>query len=160
MGDNPLGKIPTLVLDDGRVLYDSIVICEYLDALAGGAKLFPRDGDARWRALRRHALADGMLDTLILWRAELAKSEARRTPEWLATFDLKIRNALDTLEADAEALERTPFDIAHVTIGVALKYIDFRFGHLGWRNGRPKCSAWILQFEQRESAAKTAFVDA
>ena len=99
LSDNPLSKIPTLVLDDGRVLIDSLVICEYLDALAGGGRLFPAQGDARWDALARHALANGLLDILILWRNERDKPEARRTPEWLAAFSLKTEGALDRLQA-------------------------------------------------------------
>ena len=75
-------------------MFDSAVIREYLDGRYGTGNLFPQDPGERWLALRRHALADGTLDTLILWRAELAKPEARRTPEWLATFDLKIRRRI------------------------------------------------------------------
>ena len=68
--DNPLSKLPTLVLDDGTPLYDSVVICEYLDTLHDGPKLFPSDPKAKWTALRRHALGDGLLELLILWRNE------------------------------------------------------------------------------------------
>src|SRR3990167_7360243 len=70
MQDNPLSKIPTLVLADGTVLFDSAVICEYLDELAGGGLLFPRESTARWQALRWQAFGDGLLDALILWRNE------------------------------------------------------------------------------------------
>ena len=160
MADNPLGKIPTLILDDGRILYDSAVICEYLDRLGGGPALFPAHGDQRLTALRRHALGDGMLDTLILWRAELAKPQARQTPEWLATFALKIRNALDEIEADADALMQTPFDIGHVAIAVAMEYLDFRFAHLDWRKGHPQAAACSARYSQRESVQRTRFVDA
>jgi glutathione S-transferase len=73
--DNLLSKIPTLILDDGTVLYDSAVICEYLDSLHGGSKLFPPDGPARWTALRRQALGDGFLDLLILWRYERQRAQ-------------------------------------------------------------------------------------
>ena len=160
MRDNPLGKIPTLVLDDGQVLYDSAVICEYLDRLGRGPTLFPMDGEARWAALRRHALGDGMLDTLILWRAELAKPAARQTPEWIATFALKIRNALDLIEAGADELMQTPFTIGHVAIAVALEYLDFRFAHLEWRNAHPRAAAASARFALRDSVQKTRFIDA
>ena len=160
MHDNPLGKIPTLVLDDGQVLYDSAVICEYLDRLGQGPTLFPMDGEARWAALRRHALGNGMLDTLILWRAELAKPVARQTPEWLATFALKVRNALDVIEADADAMLRAPLAIGHVAIGVALDYLDFRFAHLAWRNGHPRGAELSAQFGARDSVRTTRFIDA
>jgi len=159
MRDNALGKIPTLILDDGQILYDSIVICEYLDNLHSGT-LFPPHGEARWTALRRHALGNGMLDTLLLWRSELAKPAVRQTPEWLTTFALKIRNALDVIEADADNLARSPFGIGHIGIGAALAYLDFRFADLGWRNGHPRGAAWMEKFSQRESVQKSRFIDA
>jgi len=160
MRANPLGRIPTLILDDGRVFHDSVLICEYLDSLHAGAPLFPPLGEARWTALRRHALGNGMLDALLLWRSEIRKPAARQTPEWLTTFALKTRNALDAIEADVDALSRTPFDIGHVGIGVALIYLDFRFPDFGWREAHPRTNAWVQQFLQRESVQKTTFIDA
>ncbi len=160
MRDNPLGKIPTLILDDGRILYDSIVICEYLDSMQPDPRLFPPRGVERWTALRRHALGNGMLDTLLLWRSELSKPQTRQTPEWLATFALKIRNALDVIEADADALAASAFGIGHIGIGAALEYLDFRFGDLGWRAGHPHSEAWMRQFQQRDSVQQTRFIDA
>ena len=158
MRDNPLGRIPTLILDDGRVFHESLLICEYLNSLHAGT-LFPQ-GEPRWTALRRHALGNGLLDALLLWRSEIGKPAVRQTPEWLTTFALKTRNALDVIEADADALARTSFDIGHVGIGAALTYLDFRFGDFGWRNGHPRADAWMQQFLQRESVKKTAFIDA
>ena len=78
---NPTGKIPTLLLDDGSALYDSTVICEYLDSLHVGAKLFPASGDARWTALRRHALGNNLLDNLMLWRNEQLRPQTQQSPE-------------------------------------------------------------------------------
>ena len=160
MRDNPLGKIPTLILDDGQVLYESAVICEYLDSLHAGPRLFPPAGEARWTALRRHALGSGMLDTLLLWRSERAKPAARQTPEWLAGFALKIRNALEVIEAGADGLSNSAFDIGHVGIGTALAYIDFRFPEINWRQQHPRSDAWMQKFLARESVQKTTFVDA
>ena len=160
MRDNPLGKIPTLILDDGRILYDSLVICEYFASLQPGSTLFPREGEARWSALRRHALGNGMLDTLLLWRSEIAKPVQQQTPAWLSTFALKTRNALDVIEAEADALAASGFDIGHIGIGTALAYLDFRFGDVGWRNGHPRADAWMRQFLARDSVVKTNFIDA
>ncbi len=160
MQDNPLGKIPTLMLDDGRVLYDSCMICEYIDSVHNGGKLFPAAGDARWNALRLQALGTGMLDTLLPWRSEIMKPAARQTPEWLTTFALKTRNALAVIESEASALANTPFHIGHVAIGTALAYIDFRFADRGWRNGHPRTADWMAQFSARDSVQKTAFIDA
>jgi glutathione S-transferase len=159
MRDNPLGRIPTLILDDGRVLHESLLICEYLNSEHRGT-LFAEQGEARWTALRRHALGNGLLDALLLWRSEIGKPAARQTPEWLTTFAFKTRNALAVIEAQADAMAKTPFDIGHVGIGAALAYLDFRFGDFGWRNGHPRADAWMQQFSQRESVRKTAFIDA
>ena len=160
MRHNPIGKIPTLILDDGRVLYESVVICEYLDSLGTtGSPLFPPRGEERWLALRWHALGDGMLDTLLLWRSELRKPVERQTPEWLAGFTLKIENGLAVIEAEADALARSSFGIGHVGIGTALAYLDFRFAHLGWRGDCPRSAAWMEQFLERDSVRKTTFID-
>jgi len=157
---NPLGKIPTLITDDGKVLFDSSVICEYLDSLHGGEKLYPQAPEKRWQALRWHALGDNMLDNLILWRGELMRPKPQQSPEILAAFDAKIRASLDALENEAAALGAASVGIGHVAIGVALGYIDFRFPDLGWRNRHPKITAWNETFAQRPSIRNTMPVDA
>jgi glutathione S-transferase len=105
--DNPLSKIPTLVLDDGSALYDSAVICEYLDSLHDGPKLFPADAKARWTALRRHALGSGLLDLLVLWRDERGRPQPSQPH--LDAYALKYTAAQDALEKEAPALAVTPF---------------------------------------------------
>ncbi len=157
MRDNPLGKIPTLRLPDGTVLYDSATICEYLDSQVDGPKLYPPAGPARWTALRRHALGTGLLDNLVLWRG--AREWPHRITDLEAALDAKTRAALDALEAEAPALARDPFTIGQITIGVALAYLDFRFGWLEWRTGRPALAAWHAEFSDRPSVRATAFVD-
>jgi glutathione S-transferase len=158
--DNPLSKIPTLVLADGTALIDSVVICEYLDSLAGGGVLFPASGPGRWTALARHALANGLLDILILWRNERDKPEGRQSPEWLDSFALKTRAALDRLERDAPDLAAARFGIGHIAVGCCLSYLDFRFPDLGWREGRPALADWHEGFRARPSAQATEIVDA
>ncbi|HYI82755.1 MAG TPA: glutathione S-transferase family protein [Acetobacteraceae bacterium] len=157
--DNPLSKIPTLVLADGTVLMDSVVICEYLDSLAGGGKLFPPSGAERWTALARHALGNGWLDILILWRNERDKPERARLPELLDSFAVKTRTTLDHFERDAPALSATRFGIGHIAIGCCLSYLDFRFPDLEWREGRPALAAWHEGFRARPSAQATEAVD-
>ena len=157
---NPLGKIPTLVTDDGHMLQDSLLICDYLDTLHGGRRLIPAAGDARWQALGWHALANGMLDTLVLWRNETLKPAAQQGADLLAAFALKTRNAVDYLEHAAAPLAQTPFGIGHITIGVALGYIDFRFPELAWREGHPALADWYASFAARPSAQATQPVDA
>jgi glutathione S-transferase len=158
--DNPLSKIPTLVLADGTVLIDSVVICEYLDALAGGGRLFPPSGPERWTALARHALGNGLLDILILWRNERDKPEAKRLPELLDSFAVKTRAALDRLERNAPSLAAARFGIGHIAVGCCLSYLDSRFPDLDWRSGRPALTAWHKGFRARPSAQATEIVDA
>jgi glutathione S-transferase len=156
--ENPLGKIPTLVLADGTVLYDSLVIVEYLDSLAGGGRLVPRDGPARFVELRRHALANGYLDMLILWRSE--RERAQPMPEMMDAFALKADAVLAALEAEAASLADAPLGIAQITTAIAGDYMDFRFPDLGWRDRCPRLSAWQRRFAERPSMAATAIVDA
>lgn len=164
MAANPLSQIPALVLDNGDALYDSPVICEYLDTLHDGAKFFPAPGPARWRALRRQALADGMMAILLLWRQERMKTAAQQLPEWLAAFAVKIGAGMAQLEseagAEADMLAQDGFDIGHVTIGCLLSYFDYRFADLDWRAGHPRLAAWHAVFAARPSALATVPDDA
>ena len=156
---NPTGKIPTLVLDDGSPLYDSTVICEYLDSLHDGTKLFPAAGPARWTALRRHALGNNLLDNLILGRNEILRPQPQQSPETLAGFELKVGNAVNALEREADTLAADPINIGHIAIACALGYIDFRFADLGWRADHDRMTRWYETFAQRPSMIHTAHVD-
>lgn len=152
--NNPLGKIPTLITDDGAALYDSPVICEYLDALAGGNRIFPAAGAARWTALRRQALADGIMDAAVLTRYEEAvRPKELRWQNWIDGQFLKIRTALDALEH--ENLEDV-FDIGTIAIACALGYLDLRFANEDWRTSRPRLAAWAGVIGKRPSLAATA----
>ena len=155
--ENPLTKVPTLIADDGEVLYDSPVICEYLDTLhdSGGAKLFPPAGPARWKALRLQALADGILDAAILTRYEKAiRPEELQWRDWVDGQMRKVRQGLDALEAKAGELAG-PLTIGTIAAGCALGYLDFRFADENWRQGRPKLAAWYEEFAQRPSMKAT-----
>jgi glutathione S-transferase len=155
MQDNPLSQIPTLVCGTGHVLYDSPVICEYLDTLHDGQPFFPSSGAGRWLALRRQALGDGMLSILLLWRQERMKTVQQQLPTWLASFETKINASLDSLEKEAASLANGDFDIGHVTIGCMLSYLDYRFADIDWRTDRPLLSAWHQDFCRRPSVIAT-----
>jgi glutathione S-transferase len=157
LSDNPLSKIPTLVLDDGSPLYDSLVICEYFDAMHDGPKLFPTDSKARWTALRRHALGNGLLDMLILWRGERERQQPSQPH--LDGFAVKYKATLKALEKESPEIGATPFGIGHIAIGCALSYADFRFADLNWRAGHPQTAAWHASFLQRPSARATEAVE-
>ena len=153
--DNPLVKIPTLVLDDGSTLFDSPVICEYLDSLSEAPRLFPVEAPARWTALKRQALADGLMDAAILLRYEQAlRPEPLRWVDWMAGQQAKITAALDAMESDAPSFG-DGFDIGHIATACAIGYLDLRFGHLNWRDGRPGLTAWFAEVSKRPSLIST-----
>ena len=153
-GDNPLGKVPALITDGGEVLYDSPVICEYLDSLHDGAKLFPPSGGARWTALRRQALADGILDAAGGRLLEGKRPDGERSDAWTARLAAAIGRALDALEDEADAMGDAA-TIGHVAVGCALGYLDFRFADDHWRSGRPALADWYEVFAQRRSVIAT-----
>jgi glutathione S-transferase len=159
MEENPLSKIPTLVLDDGTVLYDSPVICEYLDGLHDGPKLIPTALPARMTALRRQALGDGFLDFLLLWRNERERPSEHQSQVHLSTYAEKRKAILLGLDKEAGDLAATPFSIGHIAIGCALCYLDFRFAAEDWRGGHPRIAAWHATFAARPSVRATDPVD-
>jgi glutathione S-transferase len=156
IADNPLGKLPTLIADDGMVLFDSRVIAEHLDALAGGGRLIPASGPARWQALTEQALADGMLDAALLERYETSlRPSDLLWPAWRDGQHDKVAKALDRMEQTATGFARR-VDIGTIATGCALAYLDFRFPKLGWRSDRPRLAAWYAAFAERPSMAATA----
>lgn len=138
---NPLGKVPTFFTDDGTVLYDSRVICEYLNDLAKG-NLFPATAPARWRALTDQALADGILDAALLVRYELTvRDEGKRFQPWVDGQMDKIRTGLARFEQTIDA-DPKRVDIGTISLACALGYLDFRFADLGWRASHPGLKGW------------------
>jgi glutathione S-transferase len=151
---NPLGKIPTLITDDGTVLYDSRVIIEYLNDLGDG-NLIPDRGPARWKVLVEQALADGMLDAALLARYEnVVRPEALRWSEWTAGQLDKITTGLAAIEGQAlEFGDRV--DLGTIAFACALGYLDFRFPTLPWRDQHPNTAAWYEWFGGRDSMVAT-----
>ncbi len=153
---NPLAKVPTLVLDDGSSLYDSVVICEWLDSMGkAGQPVFPAPGPARWTALRQHALANGMTDSALLIRGEVVKTEEAPNQSLIDLHRGKILKGLGALEAEAGKLGDA-LTIGTIAVMVVLGYLDFRFDHEKWRTGRPQLSQWFDRAAQRASFADTA----
>jgi glutathione S-transferase len=148
---NPLGKIPALVLEDGTVLFDSRVILEYLDHRAGGGKIVPNDATARFAALRLQALADGLMDASILlvyegrWRPP-----ERHDPKWVEHQAGKVARALAALEATPPTIDALP-NVGQIALACALGYRDFRFNGT-WRPDHPRLVAWLDQFAARVPA--------
>lgn len=154
--DNPLGKIPCLVTDEGQALYDSRVIVEYLDGVAGGNKMIPLPGDARWTALRRQALADGILDAAVGARYEtFLRPQEHQWQAWIDGQTAKWRQALDQLESEAKSFGDI-VDIGTIAAACACGYMDFRYPDESWRNGRADLAKWYETFSKRPSMTKTA----
>jgi glutathione S-transferase len=149
---NPLNKIPALVLEDGSVLVDSAVICEFLDSRKGG-KLFPKDA-SRWPVLSRMALCDGILDAAILRRYETQRPEALRSIEWDRRQKTKVDQALAALEKEAPGFGDR-IDIGTLTVAIMLDYLDFRFAHEPWRDAHPNLAKWHQAVSSRPSLKST-----
>jgi glutathione S-transferase len=153
---NPLGQVPTLILDDGVALADSRVICEYLNDLAGGT-LFPHPGPRRWQALCRQSMTDGALDAAILLRYEQAiRGTGLKSADWIAGQTAKIVSVLDALEREAaRAGEDEAFDIGAIGEACLLGYLDFRFPELCWRERRPGLATRAAAVSSRPSLLAT-----
>ncbi len=151
---NPLGKAPTLIGDDGTVIYDSRVICEYLNALGDG-RLIPARGCARWQALVEQSLGDGIMDAAVLARYEATvRPESVRWSEWTAGQLDKVNCGLAEIERLAPNFaERV--DVGTIAVGCALGYLDLRYASLKWREKCPGAAVWFERFGARDSMAAT-----
>ena len=154
-GDNPLGKVPALITDDGKALIDSPVICEYLDSLHDGPKVFPPAGEARWTALQQQALADGIMDACVSSYQELRRPDGERSLGWVERQRGKVDRTLVTLEAEAASLEGDP-DIGNIAVACALAYIDLRMPDLDWRAAAPRLTNWYEGFAKNPFMTETA----
>jgi len=151
---NPLAKIPALVLDDGSTIFDSPVICEYLDTEFGGRRLLAESGPQRWRTLTREALADGILDAGLLVRHERLRPAELQSKDWIASQLGKIYAGLDALEREADAFGA--LDLGLIAVGCALGYLPLRVPEIKDRERWPKLFAWFDEMSKRPSFAKTA----
>lgn len=147
---NPLAKIPTLALDDGSALYDSRVICRYLDDMSGGG-FYPNDG--LYDVLRREALADGIMEASVAMVYEFrARPEGERSPAMVEALWVKVTRALDHLET-SEIGEA--FDMGQIALACALGYLDLRHNDRNWRENRPNLSGWFKTVSERPSLSAT-----
>ena len=153
-GYNPLGKVPTLILDDATVLYDSPVICEYLDSLHDGEKLLPTVGEKRWQALRVQSLGDGMTDAGVIALLESRRPEEIIYRKWIERQMALILRVMDNLEDKLEDLD-SGFNIGQISVACSLGWLDFRFSDLGWRGDHPGLADWFEGASERTSMIKT-----
>lgn len=152
LAENPLAKVPTLVLDDGAVLYDSTVICEWLDARKGGG-LFPA-GEARWDALRRNALGDGFGQAATWNIRERYRPEGEKSETYMGYYQRAVDRSLAALEGEAAGFGDA-FDIGHISLACALSYVDLRYPDLAWREAQPVLGAWYDRVAARPSMVAT-----
>ena len=152
---NPLAKVPCLLTDDGQALFDSSVICGYIDSLKA-PHLIPTETKARFAALTLESLADGFLDAGILLRYEHAmRPEAKRWDDWVNGQMAKIEGAMDALETTYASQLTGPLTIGQIAVGCALGWFDFRYGHVHWRQSRPQLAAFAKSFGERPSMKAT-----
>ncbi|QCP62148.1 glutathione S-transferase N-terminal domain-containing protein [Pantoea sp. SO10] len=152
---NPLAKVPALRTEQGACLYDSRVICEYLNASAKG-DLIPSQGDARWLSLSRQALGDGLIDAALLARYEFsARPLEKQWQGWADAQLKKVHAALREIECQVADFSTQPDDVGLIAIGCALGYLDFRFDALNWRANHPLTAAWFALFDAHPAMAAT-----
>jgi glutathione S-transferase len=149
IADNPLGQVPTFFTDEGAVIYDSRVICEYLNAKANG-QLFPADGKQRWEVLTQQALADGMLGACLIARYEgVARPEPFRWSDWRAAQLDKVTTGLEWMEANQQSFQA--INIGTISLACLLGYLDFRFPDYPWRDNAPQTEHWFNKMSERPS---------
>ena len=151
---NPIHRIPSLVLDETTVLYDSRVIAEYLDTTYGLA-LVPVSGPARWAVLKLQALGDGLMEVAVPRRMEEARPPERQSRERIGQYDRSMRQVLDALETQVDALEGV--SLGTISIACALAYVSFRFPGLDWAQGRPRLAQWHTDFETHPFMTATRY---
>jgi glutathione S-transferase len=149
---NPLKKLPALILDNGEVIVDSFVIVEYLDELAGGGKLIPAFGPAKWNVKSDHSMLQGMLDSMLLCRYEkLARPEPLRWQAWADDHWNRAWSGMARFERQTDMLSRTSLDVAQIALACVLGYADLRFADCGWRKAYPKLDAFHEKMLTRPS---------
>lgn len=153
---NPSGKIPALVLDNGRVLYDSRVISAYLDTQHKGALMYPKEGHEQWEVMVMEALADGLVEAALQIRFEnFLRPESLRWDSWVAGQMEKIDSSIDEMESKIDEKDDS-INAGLIAIACALSYVDFRLAEKDWRSAHPKLAQWFENFSARPSMQKTA----
>jgi len=141
---NPVGRVPTLELDDGTILTESLLILNYIDTLHAGRPLLPRDGSDRWRTLAAMGTAAGMLEGIVTWARELRRTENERSPGVIALETTRVNRTADVLERTvAQGGYAGEVNAARIVLGCTLGWVDPRHPVWKWRAGRPMLAAWF-----------------
>lgn len=152
---NPLNKVPTFVTDDGEVLIESKLICQYIDSLAGGPQLYPKDEATRRRVLQFEAVIHGVMDAAVLRRMETRREEGKLSPWWDERQQRKVVLGLAQIERDLDAMVAEP-NIVPITLGCTLSFMDRILPDTDWRADHPKLAAWFADFDQTPHMKETA----
>ncbi len=152
---NPLGKVPALTLDDGHILCDSPVICEYLDEVVPEVVLFPAPGKARWKALHFQAMGDGITDAGVLRLLEGRRPQNEQSPGWVERQTTVVNRGLDMLENEVDALSGGPLTIGQISVACCIGWLIFRFGREEVLSTRPRLAEWFDRFSERASMQET-----
>jgi glutathione S-transferase len=155
---NPLNKVPTAVTDDGEVLIESRLICQYVDSLADGPELYPSDAAARRRVLQQEALIHGMLDAAVLRRMETRREEGKQSEWWDERQKRKITLGLAQIERELDAITAAP-TIAPISLGCALSFMDRILPDTDWRAAHPKLASWFDTYAKTPHMQATAPAD-
>lgn len=151
---NPLGQVPALALDDGTQIFNSPVICQFLDEELGGPKLLPPSGIAHWADMRLQTIGDGISEAAVSLSFERSRPEEQRSPVWTGRWQRVVSRSLDALEAETGKLDGN-LTLGRIAIVCALGYLDFRHDNLGWREGHPKLAAWYKTMSGRPAFKET-----
>lgn len=152
---NPIGRIPTLITEDGGALPESNLICSYLDSLLPAPRLFPFSGKAHWEMLRVLAIADGAIEAMILRRAETLRHPPERSEDFIGKQRDRIARCLHQVELALPAFAAAAIDMRHIAAAVACSYMDFRYRQDRWRDGNPALASWYGEFSKRPSMQRT-----
>jgi glutathione S-transferase len=152
IAQNPLSKVPCLVTDDGLALFDSPVICEYLDSVENALPMFPGHGGQRWRALKLQAMADGVMDAAVARRGEQGKPQETARDAFMARQKSAVERTLAEWEREPP---HKLVDIGTISVGCALGYLDLRFAMEPWREAHPHLAAWFESFSKIPAMAQT-----
>ena len=158
ISSNPVGRIPTLVTEDGRALPESHLICEYLGHLTPATPLVPIQGARRWAVLRLQAIVDGLLDGTIARRAESLRIGVEQSADFIDKQRTRAARCFDSLETAIDDVAGL-IHLGQICVGVACGYFDFRFPTDAWRIGRPALAAWYAEFSQRSSMVQTSHTE-
>ncbi len=156
--NSPLGKVPALVTGDGLSLYDSPVICEFLDQLNAETEFYPRTDEARWVVARAHALADGILDAAVLRIVEGRRGPNEQSPSWIHRWESQFQRGIAQMENQLPNLPEN-ITIAHIAFASVLGYLDFRYPDIGWQKDYVNLADWYAVFSQRPSMQETVHSD-